>query len=140
MSDYINREITIKALRDTYEYEFPTASGSFDEYATKIVPNVINQIETKYHWISVKDLLPETNDKSNHEYDVLCYVPPRVGCHQSGWYIGKLRKIEKDELGQKNYFGLPTAGSDWTLWGWSYFEEPIVTHWMPLPEVPKEGE
>jgi hypothetical protein len=138
MSDYINREITIKALRDAYEYEFPTASGGFDEYATKIVPNVINQIETKYHWVSVKDALPETNGKNDHEYDVLCYVPPREGCHQNGLYLGKLRKVKADEKGKHNFFGVSTPGSDWTLWNWSYFEEPIVTHWMPLPEAPKK--
>lgn len=140
MSDYINREITIKALRDAYEYEFPTASGGFDEYATKIVPNVINQIETKYHWVSVKDALPETNGKNDHEYDVLCYVPPREGCNQNGLYLGKLRKVKADKKGEHNFFGVSTPGSDLTLWGWSYFEEPIVTHWMPLPEAPKGDE
>lgn len=27
----------------TYEYEFPTASGAFDEFVTQIVPNIIKK-------------------------------------------------------------------------------------------------
>lgn len=37
-----------------------------------------------------------------------------------------------------NFWGLKTPGSDWTIWGWSYFKVPHVTHWMPLPELPEE--
>jgi hypothetical protein len=44
------RLIDADALRDqiseTYEHEFPTASGGFDEFATKIIPNVINNAIT----------------------------------------------------------------------------------------------
>jgi hypothetical protein len=31
---------------ETYEYEFPTASGAFDEFVTKIIPNIINNAPT----------------------------------------------------------------------------------------------
>lgn len=44
MAEYIDRKVAIKQLRDVYEYEFPTASGVFDEFATKIVPNVLKSI------------------------------------------------------------------------------------------------
>ncbi|MBO7668980.1 MAG: hypothetical protein J6S60_00185 [Oscillospiraceae bacterium] len=30
----------------TYEYEFPTATGAFDEFVTRILPNVINNAPT----------------------------------------------------------------------------------------------
>lgn len=33
-------------IRETYEYEFPTASGGFDEFVTKIIPNIIKNMET----------------------------------------------------------------------------------------------
>lgn len=44
MAEYINREATIKAIHDVYEYGFPTASGAFDDFATKIVPSLLNSI------------------------------------------------------------------------------------------------
>lgn len=39
-SDNLKRQIM-----DVYEYEFPTASGTFDEFVTRIIPNVINNAE-----------------------------------------------------------------------------------------------
>ena len=88
-------------------------------------------------WVSVTEQLPESNHKNDHVGDVLCYVPPRDGCRQSGLYLGKIRHVKADD-GSGNFWGRPTPESDWTLWGWSYFEKPVVTHWMPLPEPPKE--
>lgn len=44
MAEYIDRKVAIERLCDVYEYEFPTASGVFDEFATKIVPNVLKSI------------------------------------------------------------------------------------------------
>lgn len=31
------------AIFEAYEAEYPTASGAFDEFVTKILPNIINQ-------------------------------------------------------------------------------------------------
>ena len=31
-----------KQIYEVYDYEFPTASGGFDEFVTKIIPNIIN--------------------------------------------------------------------------------------------------
>lgn len=90
------------------------------------------------HWIPVSEKLPETGETNSHKFDVLVYVPKRDGCHQSGYFIGKLHKVEADNTGNTNFWGVKTPGSEWTLWGWSYFEEPIPSHWMPLPQSPKE--
>lgn len=35
--------------------------------------------------------------------------------------------------------GITSKAGNWLLWGWSYIKEPKVTHWLPLPEPPKEG-
>lgn len=43
---YIEREKAIKEIRDTYEYEYPTASGAFDEFATMLVPRILKNIPT----------------------------------------------------------------------------------------------
>lgn len=86
-------------------------------------------------WIPVEERLPEKNRKKGRAGDVLCYVPPRDGCLQNGVYLGKLEHIVADD-GSGNFWNLKTPESDWALLGWSYFEQPVVTHWMPLPEPP----
>lgn len=77
-------------------------------------------------WISVRDRLPED------EQEVL------VIAH--GWdgrlvYVGSHKRVEV----QKSWLtGITNKSSEWSLWGWSYLKEPMVTHWMPMPELPKE--
>ena len=46
MPRYIDADALRKQISETYEYEFPTASGGFDEFATKIIPNIINNAIT----------------------------------------------------------------------------------------------
>ena len=90
-------------------------------------------------WISVEEHLPETDNKNTHDFDVLVYVPKREGCNQHGVYIGKLSHVNSDD-GTGNFWGIRTESCDWTVWGWSYIEHPIVTHWKPLPALPIEAE
>ena len=77
-------------------------------------------------WISVEERLPEPNTT------VLLIA--------HGWesqlvYIGKLEKVESE----KSWLtGLVSKASEWTVYGFSYLHEPIVTHWMPIPQMPKE--
>lgn len=81
-------------------------------------------------WISVNERLPEKNGK------VLVFIPQRERCLQNGMYLGELKTVKADD-GSGNFFGIPRKECEWTVWGFSYFEHPIVTHWMPLPELPK---
>ena len=85
----------------------------------------------KSSWISVKERMPEKGEK------VLLYIPEREGCKQHGMYLGAAGEVEEDPKGEHNLLGRPTPGSNWRISGWSYFEEPIVTHWMPLPDAPE---
>lgn len=79
-------------------------------------------------WISVEERLPEPNTT------VLLIA--------HGWepqlvYIGKLEKVESE----KSWLtGLVSKASEWTVYGFSYLKEPIVTHWMPLPSMPEPPE
>lgn len=41
MDDLIARNRLLTKIREVYEYEFPTASGDFDRFVTKILPNII---------------------------------------------------------------------------------------------------
>ena len=88
-------------------------------------------------WISVKDRVPEFNQK------VLAFVKnkdPQGRFNRDGVYVAMLEdKVPTpDPEGKKNFWGIPGYDSEWSIYGWSYFTEPDVTHWMPLPEPPKE--
>ena len=41
MDDLIARNRLLIEIREVYEYEFPTASGDFDRFVRKILPNII---------------------------------------------------------------------------------------------------
>lgn len=41
---FIECKKAIKEIRDTYEYEYPTASGAFDEFVTMLIPRILNNI------------------------------------------------------------------------------------------------
>ena len=83
--------------------------------ADKLIANGV----TVQDWISVKERLPP------HNHDVLVYRPDMA------------MKILVD-----NYYGY--YGEDDAEWheGWAKYgkdihNNPLITHWMPLPEMPK---
>lgn len=58
----IDADALKKEMLETYEHEYPTASGAFDEFASRIVPNIISNapiIDAEPvrhgHWIYNKD-------------------------------------------------------------------------------------
>lgn len=72
----------------------------------------------KPRWIPVTERLPKEEKKS--------YL-----CRTDGGYHCEVRWTD-------NKYGLGSGGGEW---GWSIFDIPQyskVTHWMPLPEPPKE--
>ena len=90
-----------------------------------------NTVSLRQKWISVKDRMPAKGEK------VLLYIPERDGCKQHGMYLGKVANVEADPKGEHSFWWLPTPGSNWMISGWGYFNKPIVTHWMPLPDAPE---
>ena len=97
----------------------------YDVDALAIAQHLITHGVTVQEWIPVDDRLPID------EQNVL------VIAH--GWdgrlvYVGSHKRVEA----QKSWItGITNKSSEWLLWGWSYLKEPMVTHWMPLPQPPK---
>lgn len=91
-------------------------------------------------WIPCSERLPEIDNVNEiNEFDVLLAVRPKKHPERTPQvYIGKLRPVEGDD-GSGNFWGVKTAPCEWTIWGWSYFQEPEVLAWMPLPK-PWKGE
>jgi hypothetical protein len=89
----------------------------------------------KERWIPVSERLPETDNKNSiNNYNVLLWVKDKSHTEREPQiYLGKLSHIDEDD-GSGNFWGVKTPPCDWTIWGWSYFNEPEVIAWMPLPE------
>ncbi len=77
MSDLIDRQNALDEILRVYEYEFPTASGAFDEFVTMIIPNILQNlpsVDTKQtakvieHDASVTD----TDGYKYHRSEYLC--------------------------------------------------------------------
>ena len=93
-------------------------SGSCDD-AFVLSPKRAKEYLSKPKWIPVTERLPESVCKS-----YLCLTDTGYHC-EVRW--------------TNNVYGLFKSGNKW---GWSIVDVPQyckVTHWMPLPEPPKEG-
>lgn len=77
-------------------------------------------------WISVNDRLPELGEQ------VLLIA---YGWSDTTVYLGRLEHMSPETSWLT---GITSKESEWCIQGWSYLREPVVTHWMPLPEPPKE--
>lgn len=86
-------------------------------------------------WIPCSERLPKTDNKNEiNEYNVLLWVANKTHSKREPQiYLGKLKKVNGDD-GSGNFWGIETKPCDWTIWGWSYFNEPEVIAWMPLPQ------
>ena len=77
-------------------------------------------------WISVEDKLPEYGEQ------VLLIA---YGWSDTTVYVGQLKHMDAETSWLT---GITSKESEWCIQGWSYLREPVVTHWMPLPQLPKE--
>ena len=84
MTEYIEKNKAIKELYEVYDYEFPTASGGFDEYARMIVPNTIKNMPAADvapvrhgRWIDKVEyaVCTECGGLSGTQYDGVEHIP-----------------------------------------------------------------
>ena len=117
----MERDCECNLGKDTYDF-----IRQLEHHIGELTEKVAQLEAAQPKWISVEERLPEPNTT------VLLIA--------HGWesqlvYIGKLEKVESE----KSWLtGLVSKASEWTVYGFSYLKEPIVTHWMPIPQMPKE--
>ena len=109
-------------------------NGCLESIETLMAEGAIYDIEYQ-KWIPCSERLPETDNKNSiNNYNVLLWVKDKSHPEREPQiYLGKLRYIDGDD-GSGNFWGVKTHPCDWTIWGWSYFNEPEVVAWAPLPE------
>ena len=123
------REKLVELLNGIIDGGFKFHSYSYEsgEQLTndEIASHLISHGVTVQEWIPVTERLPE-RDK-----EVLLIVH---GWEDRLYYTGCLHRQEAE---RSWLTGIESKASDWKIWGFSYLREPIVTHWMPLPQPPK---
>ena len=90
------------------------------DFAMKCAADML-EWDTKPKWISVKDRLPEV------DVQVIVFAVGKYDC-----FIGTTTHAISTMLDRP-------SGKRWAV-PWQYFDVDYeITHWMPLPEPPKEG-
>lgn len=115
------------AIKDGYNCVCENKMGKDALEYIEVLENYNREIfERMPKWVSVKERLPEPDE------DVLLIA--------HGWegrllYLGCLHHTNAE----KSWLtGITSAESEWCIRGWSYLKVPLVTHWMPLPDLPRE--
>ena len=83
------------------------------------------------HGVTVQEWIPVTERLPERDKEVLLIVH---GWEDRLYYTGCLHRQEAE---RSWLTGIESKASDWKILGFSYLREPMVTHWMPLPQPPK---
>lgn len=106
-------------------------SGHSIEYAMgwKACVDWIKTLPTVGGWISVKDRLPEIDER------VLVFGVGKYDC-----FIGTTQ-IAITHMSDRNLINCHIKTQPYWIAPWQYFlTDYEITHWMPLPEPPKEDD
>ena len=84
---------------------------------------------TIQRWIPVTEMLPEDRER------VLVWKATHYGlCHDIVRFATCLEDVDSLDFEGQKHGGFYSYDSEY-----GYYETSDVTHWMPLPEAPKEG-
>ena len=133
----MDRLISEQAVIDSIEF-FQMNPQHFD--FVNLIDDIKEIPSVEPQWIPISERLPKTdNENSINSFNVLLWVKNKTHPEREPQiYLGKLRHVDGDD-GSRNFWGIEIKPCEWTIWGWSYFNEPEVIAWMPLPK-PYKGE
>ena len=119
-NEYIDKGALYDALWDAKEEkQVKSLKGVFD-FIDKFPVEDVQEVK----WISVKDRLPDKED----EY--LCISEDFIYIFEFAKDLYKVDKYSFDNRkGKSGFYEFDRE--------WGYYEKERVTHWMPLPELPK---
>lgn len=121
----MTREKVIRLLRQ-FIHQFDGRDVE-DEFIEDVLESAADMLEQDAQgWISVKDRMPEYGEQ---------VLLTAYGWSDTTVYIGQLKHMDAETSWLT---GITSKESEWCIRGWSYLREPVVTHWMPLPEPPEE--
>lgn len=105
---------------DKYDIDNPNAEISDGHKLCRAAADLLEQDAEKTSWISVKDRMPESGE------EVIVFA------------IGKYDGFIGDTVYAMSMILDRPSGKSWAV-PWQYFDVDYeITHWMPLPEPPKE--
>jgi len=74
----INRQGAINEILRVYEYEYPTATGAFDEFVTKIIPSIINNLPSVQPELNCKNCVFRTGYGAGIDEGVSNALPKKM--------------------------------------------------------------
>ncbi len=126
--DPMARDEIVKALRQfIHQFDGRDVGDYFVEDVLEAAADMLEQ-DAKTGWISVKDRLPE---KSGHY----------LICTSINYWLGGSWDTNSSDGTTKGYAGTTMSVLDCYIdctHDWNRVGNGHVTHWMPLPEPPKE--
>lgn len=81
-------------------------------------------------WISVKDKLPDKDGDYLCCWSLSYSDKPFINIYSFAKNLRKVDKYDFKGMNRADWYGYDSE--------WGYCEQAGVTHWMPLPELPKE--
>ena len=127
-NDLISKAEVLETYAELYDIFDDNAAICEELHKVYAKINSLKELEAAQQWISVKDRLPDAAGYEclvcavNENYNQTHIFTAHTGYGEPGWWTGNV-----------HYMSRATSPSDNKL-------HPAlkVTHWMPLPEPPKE--
>lgn len=97
------------------------------------------------HELARKELQNEVREKCKHLLPVVKeeprWIPVTERLPENDNYVLVIAtgNFEKVYLEQAVEFATYTKEEGWVLEMWPEMENPVITYWMPVPDLPKEG-
>jgi hypothetical protein len=97
MSDLISRQNALDEIHRVYEYEFPTASGAFDEFVTVIIPNILQNLSSVDPERTAKVQILPRRSETSMSWEGKCSNCGSYTIHEMNYCFGCGAKLDWSE-------------------------------------------